>query len=434
MIGAKYGLRRRYGWMWAGLALFGVLAVLFWLLAAGEFESGSAEPLSQDSAVAETADSDPDRFPLAPLRWAEVSGTVDFESVPVRAKQGDLEFELSLDPAIQQAAERFFPSSLPISGATVVVEVRTGRILALVERRNGGAENPLSLVPSPATAAYAPAASLMKYVTAAAAFENSQLRPDSEMNFRGRCGRLSYSSWIRDPAKDRRSLSVATAFGTSCNPVFAHIGLYWTGLPLLREYASRFGFDKHLESDLQIEESHASLPELGVDPEIIGRAAAGFGRSQLSVVHAAIIAAAAANDGKMMKPRIVDRAISTVDGAVVHEAKSKVVGQIYAKDTAEMMFLSMRDTVIRGTSRRYFRRKGTREFLHALGGKTGTLLDFENRKILYTWFSGVTSFGSDSDVGIAVLVGGDARRLVLASAVAQATLASVIQVRKLGAK
>lgn len=367
--------------------------------------------------------------PFKPMVWSEVMDDVDFSVKPPRLEHGGLQFDLSLDPQLQQAAERHFASTLPISGAAVVLQVKTGRILAIVERRNGDSNNPLNGAVDMATSAAAPAASLMKFVTAAAAFEKSPLRPETDMPYRGPCGRLAFTNWIRNPMKDRRHLTVAQAFGKSCNAVFAHMGLYWTGLPALHEWSRALMFERQIPSDLAIEVSRAALPDLGATPYEVGAAAAGFGPSRLSVLHATLFSAAAVNDGVAMTPHVVDVARNSA-GAEVFRAESKELSRFYSKQTADWVWESMRDTVVRGTSRRYFRRPGTRNHLPSLGGKTGTLLDAEEREILYSWFSGATSFGTDDDIAVAVLVGGDSRRLITASAVAQAIVSSFIYQRR----
>ena len=87
-------------------------------------------------------------------------------------------------------------------------------------------------------------------------------------------------------------------------------------------------------------------------------------------------------------------------------------------------------TISSGTSRRAFHKRGTRADIDEIGGKTGTLLDPENRDILYTWFSGIAPLNSPNSIAIGTVVASQQNWVVRASSVAQNTLAEYLKIEK----
>jgi cell division protein FtsI/penicillin-binding protein 2 len=181
--------------------------------------------------------------------------------------------------------------------------------------------------------------------------------------------------------------------------------------------------NRPIPSDLLIETSLAALPE----PETattfdVGEAGAGFGLSKLSPVHAAMLSAAISNEGRMMAPHIVRRA-RDAKGNIVYQAEPRLIGTPMDPASASKMMTLLKATVLQGTSRSHFLRRDTKRFRAEIGGKTGTLRDLEERKTLYTWFSGVGAAG-DGEPGLAlgVLVASPVNWLVRASSVASNSL------------
>lgn len=121
----------------------------------------------------------------------------------------------------------------------------------------------------------------------------------------------------------------------------------------------------------------------------------------------------------MMAPHIVKRATDAA-GNVVYTAEPREIGSPITQETASKMMVLMKATVWSGTSRSQFMRRDTRNFRTEIGGKTGTLRDMEDRKTLYTWFSGVGS-GNEvpANLAVGVLVASPVNWIVRASSVAQ---------------
>lgn len=357
------------------------------------------------------------------LDWALISKKIYLQEGHYYVDQGAYKLKLTIRPKIQEAAQKFVNNTRIIDGSTVIIEPSTGRILAMVQSEK-------SKINDAAVTSRAPAASLMKIVTAAAAIEKQNLSPQDEIYFRGGCSDLRNENWIADPSRDRQKITFARAFGSSCNTVFGRLALYSVGLASLRNYAEKFMFNKPIPSDVKIQTSMFLLP----DPQTstsqeVAEAGAGFGATKLSAIHAAILSATVQNAGVMMAPYLVESAWDK-NRIEVYTAKPIPIGRVVSKDTAVKIETLMQATVSNGTSRRIFFKKGTRGEIDEIGGKTGTLLDPENRDVLYTWFSGIAPLNSPNSIAIGTVVASQYNWVVRASSVAQTTLAEYLKLQK----
>lgn len=369
------------------------------------------------------------KTPFGQVIWKDIEKQVVYENNETFAKYRDLRLKLTIQPDLQLAIEKTLAAQRNIAAAIVILESRTGKILAMAETR-ANASSPLVSDDSILTSARAPAASLMKIVTATASIEKGNLDPDQQISFRGGCGSLRNRNWLRDPQSDRQRMSFSHAFGSSCNTVFARLALYETGLASLRQYAEKYLFNRPIPSDLRIETSAALLPALEMATALeVGEAGAGFGSSKISPVHAAMLSAASGNDGILMAPYLVEAAYDS-SGKTVYTGAPLEISRIFTKRTADKMQRLMQETVLSGTSRRYFRRKGTARDRFEIGGKTGTLSDAEERGTLYTWFSGIAPLESPQNVSIGTVVASPKSWVVRASSLAQIGLAQYLKIER----
>lgn len=392
----------------------------------GDFQSNGFP----DPREAQTNEKKAFDTPFGQVVWTDIADKFYTKDRTVWADYKGFQLKLSLNPDLQLAINRELQMQKYITATVVLIEAHTGRIIAMVERR-GEHNTPLLRDKSALVSARAPAASLMKIVTATAGIEKGGLDPDDDIHFNGGCGKLRNQNWLRQPNRDRQHLSFARAFGISCNTVFARIALYWTGLATLEKYAEKYYFNKPIPSDLRFETSAAMLPTLEQATALeVGELGAGFGGSKLSPIHSALLSAATANDGVMMAPSLVDAAFDK-DGRQVYTAKPREISRVFSKDTAEKMFPLMLATTQSGTSRRYFARKNTRKERFEIGGKTGTLSDAEDRSTLYTWFSGLTALDIPNNVAVSALVASPQNWLVRASSLAQASIAHHLRLQRL---
>ncbi|NBO38777.1 hypothetical protein EBU99_09360 [bacterium] len=367
------------------------------------------------------------KTPFGQLQWRDIERRMTYRDKTAFVSSNGFNLKLTIQPELQTALEKTLVSQRNIAGAVVILESRTGRVLAMAETR-ADSRSPLVGEESILVAARAPAASLMKIVTATASIEKNNLDPDQEIPFQGGCGSLRNRNWLRDPQSDRQRMSFSHAFGISCNTVFARLALYETGLATLKQYAEKYMFNRPIPSDFRIETSAALMPALEMATALeVGEAGAGFGSSKLSPVHAAMLSAASGNAGVLMAPYLVDAAFDAT-GKQVYAGAPLEISRIFSKKTADKMQRLMQETILSGTSRRYFRRKGTAGDRFEIGGKTGTLSDAEERGTLYTWFSGVAPLESPQNVAIGTVVASPKNWVVRASSLAQISLAQYLKI------
>ena len=214
-----------------------------------------------------------------------------------------------------------------------------------------------------------PAASLIKVITAAAALEVGGLEADSSIAYRGGDYTLNRRNYLADSKSDRRKMTLERALAKSCNPVFGRIATEYLSGSVLKQYAEAFAFQN--QGSFAIPVAQSTFSEVG-DTYQLARTGAGFGDVQISPVHAASIAAAIANNGKLMQPRIVDRAISP-EGAVVYEGRNRVLKQSVSSETAQQLLEMMESTVKNGTARKQFRRSRVLKGIRVARQRTGTL-------------------------------------------------------------
>ncbi len=358
--------------------------------------------------------------PFGQIDWPEVAGKMFSKNGKTYSYFKGYKLELTIDPQLQDAAEKYLTQTRILTGSTAIVDPKTGKILALSQ--NGGNRNAIISVSS-----RAPAASLMKIVTASAAIEKRNLNPYDEIAFRGGCGNLRNGNWLADPARDTQHLTFAKAFGSSCNTAFARLALYDVGLSSLKYYAERFMFNKPIPSDVKLQTSMFLLPDPDTaTPQEVAEAGAGFGATKLNPVHAALLSAAINNKGVMMAPYLVEAAFNT-EGKEIYRAKPLQIGKIVSPQTALKVETLMLATIATGTSRRTFHKAGTRADADEIGGKTGTLLDPENRDVLYTLFSGIAPLNSPNSIAIGTVIASPQNWVIRASSVAQTTLADYLR-------
>ena len=279
----------------------------------------------------------------------------------------------SVDPDLQRFVQRIVRDAAAPHLAVVVMEPDTGRILA-ASGKSISLENPL-------THAGFPAASLFKVVTTSAALERGLVSGTSEINFRGGTYTLTRANYSPNARLDRNSMTLAEALGRSCNPVFARVALQYLSAPLLRHYASSFGFNSPLGFEAPIGLSQATIPS---DDYELSRAAAGFGEVYLSPIHAATLMSGIANRGLLPRPMLVDKVLSR-NSDVLYQGTPQALQRIIRPETATALLEMMKSTITDGTSRREFSKASANLLAIGIAAKTGTLSG-DNPKGLNHWF------------------------------------------------
>ncbi len=257
---------------------------------------------------------------------------------------------------------------------------------------------------NPCTEKCFPAASVFKMITAAAAIEAKNFRPDTTLLFNGRKHTLYKSQLNKKRNRWTTRITLRDSFAQSVNPVFGKIGIFSLGRETLEKYAYAFGFERELDFDLPVEESRFNITD---DSYRIAEIASGFNReTRITPLHGALIASAAVNQGTMMTPAVID-AVLDIDGNPVYRNRPEPLSRAITPNAAKRLKQLLEATVRRGTARKAFRGwKRDKVLSHLeIGGKTGTI-DNREHTIRYDWFCGFArDKRTDKKIAIAVLVG-----------------------------
>lgn len=153
------------------------------------------------------------------------------------------------------------------------------------------------------------------------------------------------------------------ALGNSCNPAFMQLGKR-IGAPTLYKYYDAFGLFDSTNSGLYGEQRSIFQNLDKVGP--VELATMSFGqRLNITPLQMATAISCIANDGILMKPRIVKQ-ITNTDTGTVTDVSTTQVRQVISKQTAKEVKSMMESVVTQGTGR-HAAVSG-----YSIGGKTGT--------------------------------------------------------------
>jgi cell division protein FtsI/penicillin-binding protein 2 len=288
-----------------------------------------------------------------------------------------LSVNLTIEPSLQDYVVKLASETKALQTSVVVIDPFDGRILAMADHDEWNRPSLHCL-----KADY-PAASLFKIVSAAAAIEKAGFTPDKNVCFDGGQHTLYKRQVKNNSSKYGTTTTFKKAFASSINPVFGKLGIYNLGRSALNEFGTRFYFNRQIPFEMPLEPSRMEAPE---DAFGLAELASGFNKETLiSPLHAALLAAAAANGGLIVRPRIVE-SVRTEQGTQLYEGKFSALARAMGANTAEALRVLMRETVLKGTCRRAFGKLLRVKALKGveLGAKTGTINDKLDR-FKYDW-------------------------------------------------
>jgi peptidoglycan glycosyltransferase len=290
----------------------------------------------------------------------------------------------TLDPRAQEVAYRGLAGR---PGAVVAIVPQTGaiRVLAASPSYNPNhvksapaftrlLHNPADPLFNNATQAqYAPG-STFKVVTSIAAIDTGRLTPNSTINGDSPIT-VSGQPLNNDSGASYGPVTLSYALTNSINTVFAQVALK-VGAHTLQHYMERLGFYAKPPIDLPADELSASgvrypghsgylpLPG-GAD---VGRVGIGEGGLVATPLQMAMVAAAVANDGRLMAPHLTSEVVNS-DGQVVQRVEPRLYSTVMKPSTAREVGQMMENVVHDGT--------GTQAALAGItvAGKTGTAQD-----------------------------------------------------------
>ncbi|WP_405490989.1 peptidoglycan D,D-transpeptidase FtsI family protein [Streptomyces sp. NBC_00096] len=350
----------------------------------------------------------------------------------------------TLNAAAQEAA---FKQLGDKKGAVAAIDPRTGAILALVSTPSydpsvfaGNSKNDekawvelkdsedKKLVNRALRETYPPG-STFKVVTAAAALENGIVTDiDAPTDTPEPYILPGTQTPMENHASGCEKASLNEALRVSCNSVFANVGNK-VGRDNMVKTAEKFGFNND-KIDTPVR-AFASVYDKTMSKDGNALSSIGQFNTAATPLQMAMVTAAIANDGKLMKPYMVDTLTSpNLDLIEKHEPQemSRPVSAENAKKIQQMMV----NVVEKGTGTTA-RIKGT-----VVGGKTGTAQHGEgNKKRPYAWFiSYAENPDGSSPVAVAVVIEDssadreDISGAGLAAPVAKAVMEAVLKSNK----
>ena len=220
-----------------------------------------------------------------------------------------------------------------------------------------------------ATQGLYPPGSTFKVVTAAAGLESGAITPETTIDAPGTL-EVEGTPLQNDFTEDFGPIALDTALTNSVNTWFGQLGQK-LGNDQLFETMEKFGFNSTPPIDLPEGEVEASgvSSEDGLlsarDPVDLARVAIGQERLLATPLQMAMVAAAVANGGKLMKPQIWKRVVDP-DGRTVDSLDPSEYSQPISDKSAAELTTAMEGVVSEGT--------GTNAAISGVpvAGKTGT--------------------------------------------------------------
>lgn len=317
--------------------------------------------------------------------------------------------QLTLDPRAQKAA---YDGLRGHRGAAVALDPRTGAILAMVSTpsynpnviagHNDKSVNkawkrlhsdPNKPMLNRAISERYPPGSTFKLVTSATALSTGKYTPDTQIpaptRYRLPQTRTTLSNFGGEVCAGDQRQSLEEALTISCNTAFAKLGVR-LGDDKLREQAEKFGFGHHFHVPMT---AASSVFPKSPNPPQTAMSAIGQYDVATTPLQLAMVSAAIANDGTVMKPYLVQE-VKAPDLEPIETAEPEEYDRAVSPQVSGELTQMMRSVVDHGT--------GTAAQIPGVpvAGKTGTAQHGEG-EAPHAWF---TSFAPADNPQIAVAV------------------------------
>jgi peptidoglycan glycosyltransferase len=246
-----------------------------------------------------------------------------------------------------------------------------------------------------------PPGSTFKVVTAIAAIDSGTAEPDSVRDG-SNAVEISGVPLNNIGNQDYGQIDLTRALTASVNTVWAQVGEEVGGRTMQR-YMDRLGFNRQVAVDLPESERRASGEFCdgrfvrATNPCVdVGRMAIGQDKLQVTPLQMAMVAAAVANGGSLMRPVMATRAVDR-EGRTTLDNEPQELSRVMSADTAAKITEMMTRVVQEGS--------GTAAALQGIdvAGKTGTAERDVARDITTPWFIGFAP-ADDPKVAVAVAI------------------------------
>ncbi|WP_031516590.1 peptidoglycan D,D-transpeptidase FtsI family protein [Desulfofalx alkaliphila] len=285
--------------------------------------------------------------------FADASGSVlsgmGFKIETNGVDRGRNHLVTTIDYNIQRIVEEVMDEQVE-QGAVVVMDVRTGDIVAMASRPNFHPAEVADLLETAppdtfidhCTALYQPG-SIFKIVVAAAALEEGLVSPDSTFVCLGE--KAPYVSCWHKPGHGL--ISFSQAFADSCNPAFAELGLK-LGAEKIIEYAIKLGMDKQTIIGYPVIADIRQDLSAIAQPYNLTNCSIGQGPVLVTPVQLSSMVNTIVNDGTYLPPRLV-RELRKSDGTVNKRFPPgnsyKAISADTAKQLRELLALTVEEGV-----------------------------------------------------------------------------------------
>jgi cell division protein FtsI (penicillin-binding protein 3) len=310
-----------------------------------------------------------------------------YESYEIAAKQGQT-VVLTIDQAIQYQTERALQNAVQNSraksGAAIVLDPRTGEILALA---NAPSFDPNNVSASPAQHRsnwalqniYEPG-STFKIVAFSAALEKGLGKPDDKIDCQ--MGAITVAGRVIHDHHPFGTLTLTQALEKSSNVAAIKLGVR-VGNESMYDYMTRFGFGSKTGIELPGETSGILRKVERWQPSSIGSLAMG---QEIGVTPVQMVAAfgTLANDGLRIAPHLI-REIRNSAGAVVYTAQPEQ-HRVVSPATAVALRGMLEGVTLNGTA------KKAQLDGYSAAGKTGTAQKIDPKTRAYSSTKFVGSF------------------------------------------
>lgn len=317
-------------------------------------------------------------------------------------EQGD-HVIVTLNPKLQQAA---YYGLGDYRGAVVILEPDTGKILAMVSKPDFDpstissewesltADSAASNLLNRAVSGLYPPGSTFKILTTLAYLrEHGDKYEDFMFDCEGTVTRedvtiTCYNSYVHGME------SLKSAFANSCNTAFSTIGLELDNADF-RKLAERFLFNRELPSAVPAAKSVFHLDKHSSAGEQM-TTAIGQGDTLVTPLHMAMITAAVANAGTMMRPYLISR-VENAAGTAVETHAPEIYDEMMTLEEAQALTDFMKETVQSGTG------TALAGAGYSVAGKTGSAEYVRDGATgTHSWFVGFSNV-EDPDLAIAVI-------------------------------
>lgn len=309
-----------------------------------------------------------------------------------------LDYELQL---------RAFDALSTYDGAVVVMEPKTGKILAMVSKPDFDPntiaddwdelvedDSESSILLNRATQGLYPPGSTFKIFTTLEYIHENSDYEEYSYSCSGK-HTVDNKTIHCHSNKSHGSVSLEEAFAESCNSTYASIGLT-LDLDRFSALCEDMLFNTDMPTTLESSKSSYVLAS-GDHASAVMETAIGQGKTLVTPFHMALITSAIANDGVLMQPYVIDHTTDD-EGNTVEKYEPETYGTLMSETDAAILQEYMSYVVEEGTASKL------KNDSYEVAGKTGSAEFSSGSDSSHSWFVGYAHQEGKQDIALAIIV------------------------------